>query len=198
MKKTILFASIAGFIALSSFTNIFHNEKDLALQADISSVEWVGEKIAGKHTGTIKVKEGSIHLHNGTFTNGSITIDMTTIACTDLKKDEGGSKLEGHLNSPDFFDVANHKTAVLNITSVVLIEGNKHTISGDLTIKGITKPISFPATVEFKDDKLAAYATLNVDRTLYDIKYGSGQFFEGLGDKMIKDNFIINFKIAAK
>ena len=104
----------------------------------------------------------------------------------------------GHLSSLDFFDVKNHNTTTLEITSTKAIEGNKFTITGNLTIKGISKPIEFPATIEMKDGKLAAYAEMKVDRTLYDIKYGSGKFFEGLGDKMIDDEFTIKFKIAAE
>ena len=124
-------------------------------------------------------------------------MDMASITCTDLNE-QYGKKLVGHLNSADFFDVKNHKTATLNITSVKKTEGNKHTVSGNLIIKGISKPITFPSTIEVKDGKLGAYAEIKVDRTLYDIKYNSGKFFEGLGDKMIDDEFIIKFKIAAE
>jgi polyisoprenoid-binding protein YceI len=197
MKRTLLLTGIISIVSLSSFSNKFHNEKDLTISTEVSSVEWIGEKVAGKHNGTISIKEGSLHLHNGHLTAGKVVINMETITCSDLEG-EWSQKLVGHLNSPDFFDVSNHKTSLLEITSVVAKEGNIHTISGNLTIKGISKPISFPANIEWKDNKFAAYATVEVDRTLYDIKYGSGQFFDNLGDKMIKDNFIIKFKIAAK
>ena len=129
--------------------------------------------------------------------NGKITIDMESIKSTDLEG-KWAQKLIGHLNSADFFDVTNYKTSALEINNVKLIEGNEYTISGNLTIKNITQPIEFPATIEYKDEKLAAYAEIKVDRTLYDIKYGSGKFFEGLGDKMINDEFTIKFKIAAE
>lgn len=197
MKTKILLAGTALFIALSSFTLIFHNHKDLTIDTILSEIEWVGEKVAGKHNGTIKIKEGTLHLHDGTFTSGKIIIDMETITCSDLEG-EWADKLVGHLNSADFFDVKNHKTSTLEITGVKLVEGNKHEITGNLTIKGISKPITFNSNIEITNGKLAAYASIEVDRTLYDIKYGSGKFFEGLGDKMIKDNFIIKFKIAAK
>lgn len=197
MKKIFLFAGAALFIGLSSFTTKIHNEKNLTLNASVSSVEWVGKKVAGQHNGTIAIKEGSLHLHDGNLSGGKVMIDMSTIACSDLEGD-WAAKLVGHLNSKDFFDVENHKTSTLEIKSVKKIEGNKHTVMGDLTIKGITKAIEFPVTVEMKEGKLAAYAEVKVDRTLYDIKYGSGKFFEGLGDKMIDDHFIIKFKIAAE
>ncbi|PCJ27242.1 MAG: lipid-binding protein [Flavobacteriales bacterium] len=189
-----------GIIALTcitakSFAN--HNESDLTINTKVSSVDWVGKKVVGQHAGTINIKEGTLHLHNGVLDGGKIIIDMTTIASTDLEG-KTAQKLMGHLSSPDFFDVKNHNTTTLEITSTKNIEGNKFTIIGNLTIKGITKPIEFPATIEVKDGKLAAYAEMKVDRTLYDIKYGSGKFFEGLGDKMIDDEFIIKFKIAAE
>jgi polyisoprenoid-binding protein YceI len=197
MKKIILNISVMALIGLTSVSFTSRGGDDnLTIKKDLSSVEWIGKKVSGQHSGTINIKEGSLHMHENQISNGTIVIDMSSIAVTDM---EGGmkTKLEGHLNSPDFFDVANNKTATLKITSSKKIDNKKHTISGELTIKGITKPIEFPATIELKEGKLAAYAELSVDRTLYDIKYGSGKFFEGLGDKMIKDEFIIKFKIAA-
>ncbi|PJC61850.1 MAG: YceI family protein, partial [Flavobacteriales bacterium CG_4_9_14_0_2_um_filter_32_27] len=119
-----------------------------------------------------------------------------SILVTDLEGEYKG-KLEGHLNSPDFFDTQNHIIAILKINSTKKTKGSIFTVKADLTIKGITKPIEFPATIEIKDGKVAAYAEVQVDRTLYDIKYGSGKFFEGLGDKMIDDLFTVKFKIAA-
>lgn len=197
MKKILLLSGVIAFIGLSSFTTKIHNEKELKLNTSVSSVEWVGKKVTGQHNGNISIKEGMLHLHDGHLSGGKVTIDMSTITCADLEG-EWSQKLVGHLNSKDFFDVENHKTSTLEIKSVKAIEGNKHMILGDLTIKGISKPIKFPVTIEMKDGKLAAYAEVEVDRTLYDIKYGSGKFFDDLGDKMIDDNFIIKFKIAAE
>lgn len=182
-------------LTTKSFAN--NNEKDLTINSKVSSVDWIGKKVTGQHTGTINIKEGTLHLHDGHLDGGNIIIDMTSMASTDLEG-KMAQNLLGHLSSPDFFDIKNHNTTTLEINSVKKIEGNKFTISGNLTIKGISKPIEFPATIEMKDGKLAAYAEMKVDRTLYDIKYGSGKFFEGLGDKMIDDEFVIKFKIAAE
>ena len=198
MKKRILMLSMIALSALGNTLSAKHNHQDITINTKISSVEWIGKKVTGQHAGGITIKEGTLNLHDGHLSSGTIVIDMSTITCTDLKPEEGGKKLIGHLNSPDFFDAKNHNTATLTITEVKVIEGKKHSISGQLTIKGITKPITFPATIEIKDGKLGAYAEMNVDRTLYDIKYGSGKFFEGLGDKMIADEFTIKFKIAAE
>lgn len=198
MKKTIFILSTIAGIALSSFTLKPHNESELTINPEVSKVEWVGKKVTGQHNGTISIQEGTLHLHDGGLSTGKVIINMESIVCEDLEDANWNSKLVGHLNSADFFDVQNHKTATLEILSVSPLKDNQHTVNGNLTIKGITKPISFPVTVEMKDKKLAAYAEVSVDRTLYDIKYGSGKFFEGLGDKMIDDQFIVKFKIAAE
>jgi len=198
MKKTILSLSLSvlSILAVATEKNAKHNHGELTINTEKSSVEWIGKKVAGAHNGTIKVKEGKLQLHDNLLESGTVVIDMASILCTDLEG-EWKQKLEGHLSSPDFFDVANHKTAKLAITSSKKIENNKYTVKGNLTIKGITKPIEFPATIEVRDGKLGAYAEVKVDRTLYEIKYGSGKFFEGLGDKMIDDEFIIKFKVSA-
>ena len=196
MKKTILLLSVITLASLGSKTFAKHNDQELTINSKVSSVDWTGKKVTGQHTGTINIKEGVISLHDGNLSAGKITIDMTTMASSE--EGDWAKKLIGHLNSKDFFDVANHNTSTLEITSSKKIEGNKFTVMGNLIIKGISHPIEFPATIELKDGKLAAYAEVKVDRTLYDIKYGSGKFFEGLGDKMIDDDFIIKFKIAAE
>lgn len=188
-------------IVLTAFGNKLlakHNHGEVKINTKISSVDWVGKKVTGQHNGSINIKEGSLKLHDGHLSGGIIVIDMTSITNEDLKDEGYNKKLIGHLNSPDFFDVANHSTATLEITGAKQIEGAKHMVTGNLTIKGITKPITFNASIEMKDGKLGAFAEIKVDRTLYDIKYGSGKFFEGLGDKMIDDEFIIKFKIAAE
>lgn len=195
MKKSLILLSllVASSVGIKAH---FHNHSSLKINIDVSTVEWIGEKVVGKHNGGISIKEGVINLHDGHLSGGEIVINMETITCSDLEG-ETSKKLVGHLNSPDFFDVANNKTATLKIIKFTQTEGNNYTVSGNLTIKGITKPISFPANIEIKEGKLAAYAEFKIDRTLYDIKYGSGKFFEGLGDKMISDEFTIKFKIAA-
>lgn len=192
MKKLIL----SLCVSVLSVTTLL-GQTNLTLNTKISSVEWVGKKVTGEHKGTISIKEGTLKINENVLVGGKVVIDMETINNTDMQGQYKG-KLEGHLKSPDFFDVANHKTATLNITSVKHVDGKKYTITGDLTIKGITKSVEFPATIEMKDGKLGAYAEMSIDRTNYDIKYGSGKFFEGLGDKMINDEFIIKFKIAAE
>ena len=125
---------------------------------------------------------------------------MTTINCTDLEG-EYKRKFEGHLKSDDFFGIGSHKTANFKIKKTSDIQGVKGfntEIVGDLTIKGITHEVTFPAKVEVKDNKLAAYGEMTIDRTKFDIKYGSSNFFEGLGDKAIMDDFTMKISIGAK
>jgi len=198
MKKRILLLSM---IVLTAFGNTLfanHNHGEVTINTKVSSVDWIGKKVTGQHNGSIKIKEGILKLHDGHLSGGTIVIDMTSITNEDLIDEGYNKKLIDHLNSTDFFDVASHATATLEISGAKQTDGTKHMVSGNLTIKGITKPITFEATIIMKDGKLGAVAEIKVDRTLYDIKYGSGKFFEGLGDKMIDDEFIIKFNIAAE
>jgi polyisoprenoid-binding protein YceI len=194
MKKIIL--SIAFALATTFVVNA-HNHAELKIDTKVSSVEWIGKKVTGQHSGGITIKDGTLYLHDGVLEKGTVVIDMTTITCTDMQG-EYADKLVGHLKNADFFDAANHKTATLDILKVTAGKDGNSIVSGNLTIKGITKPIEFTTKMEIKDGKLAAFAEVNIDRTLYDIKYGSGKFFEGLGDKAINDEFTIKFKIAAQ
>lgn len=164
------------------------------IDLDASTINWTGKKVTGEHTGTIKIKSGELKMKDGQLEGGSFVIDMTTIACTDLSGG-GAEKLVRHLSSDDFFGIANHPTAKLVITDVNKRgDTNNYEVSADLTIKGITKPIEFIAQVGEK----TAMADISVDRTQYDIKYGSGSFFDGLGDKMIYDNFDLQVNLVIK
>jgi polyisoprenoid-binding protein YceI len=194
MKKILL--SITT-LAISCLTVSAHNHGEKKINTKVSSVEWIGKKVTGQHEGTIAIKEGNLSFHDGNLDKGTIVIDMASIAVTDLEG-EWADKLKGHLESEDFFNVAKHTSATFTIKKVTAEGNGKSKVSGDLTIKGITHPIEFTSTNEMKDGKFAAFAEVNIDRTLYDIKYGSGKFFEGLGDKMISDEFTIKFKIAAE
>jgi len=156
-----------------------------------STVNWVGKKVTGEHSGDIKLRSGNLEFDKGILTGGEFVIDMTSINTTDMKGG-GADKLNGHLKSDDFFGVEKYTTATLKITSVTQNRSGNYSITADLTIKDITKSITFDAVV----GKNEAKAKLIVDRTLYDIRYGSGSFFEGLGDKMIYNDFELNIVLA--
>jgi polyisoprenoid-binding protein YceI len=161
-----------------------------------SIVNWKASKVTGKHNGTVKIKDGTLYVQNGQVTGGNFNIDMTTIAVSDLTG-ESNQKLTGHLKSNDFFSVENNPTSSFVITEIGPgTNGATNTIKGNLTIKGITKPIQFPANIQVNNGKVTAKASFDIDRTEYDIKYGSGKFFEGIGDKAIHDNFNIELDLV--
>ncbi len=165
-----------------------------------SKVTWTGKKVTGKHTGTIDIKEANFSWTDGALSGGQVVIDMTSLSNSDLaEKANMQAKLVGHLKSADFFNVEEHPTATLDITKVVHrgTEGS-YKIVGDLTIKGITKPIKFNAQFGEKDGKHIATADIVVDRSEYDVRYGSGSFFENLGDKTIYDEFELSVHLAFK
>ncbi|MBR9915294.1 MAG: YceI family protein, partial [Algicola sp.] len=182
MKTNTLKTAAAIILALSfaSFTSLMKKE----IKVKDSKVTWKGHKVTGSHEGTINLSEGTLLFEDDYLAGGSFTIDMTSINVTDLEAGSGKEKLEGHLKSDDFFGTSNHPTATLNITNVDGKDGN-YKVTGDLTIKGITHPISFDMMVEDE----TAMANLKVDRTKYDIKYGSASFFDNLKDKAIYDEF---------
>lgn len=181
-----------------AFSNGKHNESSWKIDNSASTSTWIGRKVTGEHTGTIKISEGIIHLHDGRLSGGNFTIDMNSISCTDLTDTKSNQKLVGHLKSDDFFSSEKHPKATFVITRAMPIAAAMYEVTGDLTIKGITKPITFPATVLVEKDKLTASAKITVDRTKYDIRYGSNSFFENLGNKAIDNNFDLNVELVAK
>ncbi|MCT4640639.1 MAG: YceI family protein [Bacteroidales bacterium] len=162
-----------------------------------SKLTWVGKKVTGEHTGTIMLKSGEIILNGKEIAGGTFVFDMKTIKVTDLEGDMK-KQLEGHLESDDFFSVANHPKAKFVIKGVEKIKGNEYKIKGNLTIKGITKPVIFKSMVKVKGKMVMVKGSAIVDRTKYDIKYGSGSFFKGLGDKVINDEFALSFEIVTE
>ena len=156
-----------------------------SVNAAKSTINWVGKKVTGQHEGTIKLKDGAFFMKDGKIVRGKFTVDMSSIEVTDLKAGEGKEKLEGHLKADDFFGVEKFTTASMNFKTVTPKANGVYTVVADLTIKGISKPVTFDLTVKGN----TATAKVVVDRTKYDIKYGSGSFFDNLGDKVISDNF---------
>jgi len=190
--RSIIYTVVATLIVFSLSA---HNGPQHGGEVDLtaSTVEWEGKKVVGKHNGTIAIKSAELNFKNHKLSGGKIVIDMTSITCSDLPE-RPSKKLIRHLNSGDFFDTEVHPTARLDIKKVMAGTSNNYTIHGDLTIKGITKSITFDAIVSAKNAK----AEIMIDRTLYDIKYKSGSFFKGLGDKAINNEFKLNVNIVMK
>lgn len=173
------------------------------VDAGASKVEWGAEKVTGKHNGTLVLQSGTVAVNGGRLTGGEFTLDMTSIKVLDLEDPGYNAKLTGHLKSDDFFSVEKHPTSQFKITSVAPLKGAaagqpNYTVNGDLTIKGITNRISFPATVTVAGNQLTAMGTTKVDRTKYDIKYRSASIFSDLGDKAISNDMTITFNVVAK
>ena len=158
-----------------------------------SNIDWVGKKVTGAHNGTIAVKDGEFILTDSKLTGGKFTIDTTTIKILDVKDPATNAQFAGHLASDDFFSTEKYPEAVLEILSV----SGKH-IEGSLTIKGITHPISFEAAVNTNGDTLIASGKLIIDRTKYEMKFRSGNFFKDLGDTLIYNEFELNISVTAK
>ena len=170
------------------------------VDASASSITWHATKVTGEHMGTVNVANGYLSVEDGTLIAANIIANMETIACTDLEG-EWGDKLVGHLNSDDFFSVSEHKTSSFTLRNIEPLKDANgdatHSVTGDFTIRGITKSVSFDAKVADTDGKLAIEGSAVLDRAQFDVKYGSGSFFDNLGDNLIHDNFTVGFNLVA-
>ena len=168
------------------------------VDTNASTIVWTGYKVTGQHTGTVKVQNGNLLLDNGVLTGGSFDIDMTSIKDTDLEG-EWADKLVGHLKSDDFFGTAKYGTSKFVITRAIPQDSKgNYKIIGNLTIKETTKEIKFPATVSENAGTVSASGKMTIDRSDFNVKYGSGSFFDGLGDKTIYDEFDLQVNLVAK
>lgn len=181
MKK-ILFLFTA--ILLMSFTSSHQDHVNVNTEA--STVKWIGSKMTESHNGDIKIKSGKLVLDHGRLVGGEFVIDMSTINTLDMSE-KYNEKLNSHLRNEDFFNVDKFPTAKLSITDLQITERTKYEITADLTIKGKTHSITFNADVKIQGNAYLATANFKIDRTKWDIKYKSGNFFQDLGDKAILD-----------
>ncbi len=162
-----------------------------------SILSWNGKKVTGEHSGNIKLENGQLVVDGNKLTGGTFSFDMTSITCTDLTDPGYNAKFIGHMKSEDFFNVAKYPTATYKITKVTPKGGDAYDISGNMTIKGITNAVTFPATVKMSGNTVMADGKATLDRTKYDIRYGSKSFFENIGDKAIYDDFTVEMKLVA-
>ncbi|MDX5482557.1 MAG: YceI family protein [Hymenobacteraceae bacterium] len=219
MKKIAILASLAGAIVFNatagiptngnaraaSATEVSAPAKARAYKVDVatSDVKWHAKKVTGEHMGNISLNSGQMLISGNKVTGGTFVIDMSSITCSDIKDAGYNAKLIGHLKSDDFFSVEKHPTATFKITNVKPIANAaagkpNTTVTGDLTIKGITQQISFPATVTVKNGVASAVADVTVDRSKFDVRYGSKSFFDNLGDKAIYDDFVVSLNVTAR
>jgi len=169
-----------------------------AIESAQSNIDWVGRKVTGAHNGTISIKEGTLTLTDGQLAGGEFTIDTTSIKILDVTDPATNAQFAGHLASADFFASEQYPEAKFIITSAEAADENNYRINGNLTIKGITHPVAFTAAVNNANGTVSASGKIVVDRTLYDMKFRSGNFFKDLGDNLIYNNFDLNVSITAK
>lgn len=188
MKNTIL-VLLAVFLAFG----ITGYSQDYKVNSEKSILRWTGKKVGKDHTGKIALKEGSFTLKNGKFTGGQFVIDMNAITNEDLADAEWNAKLIGHLKSDDFFSVEKFPVSILKIRESTAFDKDQATVTGDLTIKGITHPITF----KVKRIGDVFQSTVTFDRSKYDVKYASGKFFANLGDNAINDEIPLDVTLIA-
>ncbi|RDC64275.1 YceI family protein [Adhaeribacter pallidiroseus] len=204
LALALLFGGTTGFIAPK---NPVKKETKTAavttLEVDpaASTVGWTAKKVGGQHNGTVKLAKGSLQVNGKKLVGGNFVMDMTSITDVDITNEEFNKKLTGHLKSEDFFSVEKNPNSTFKITKVAPIANAKagepnYTVTGDLTIKGTTNPVTFPATVKTDGNSAEATAKIEVDRIKYDIKYRSS-LLGTAADKIIDDTFVMDVKLVA-
>ena len=179
--KNLKSIALSLVVLLTTFTI---NAQTKKIDASKSNINWVGKKVTGQHNGTVNFTDGLLIFKAHKVVGGKFTVDMNSLTATDLSGEYQG-KLNGHLKSEDFFGTEKFPIATLVFKKIAVKAKDTYTVTADLTIKGKLNPISFELVVKGN----SATTKFNVDRTKYDIKYGSGSFFDNLGDKAIADEF---------
>jgi polyisoprenoid-binding protein YceI len=194
MKKMKKLFSFTVLLAATILMMAFNPIKEDVYTVDVanSSIGWSAKKVGGGHTGTVKITEGSLVYNGKSLQKGVFLMDMSSIT-------SDNARVTTHLKSPDFFSAEKNPSSKFEITKVTAAGKERVNITGNLTIKGITHPLTFPATVKQGKDVVVAVASgIRVDRTKYDIKFRSKTFFGDIGDKAIDDEFELNINLTAK
>ena len=189
MKKMILLT----IVSIASLLNI-QAQEEYQISLKNSTVEWIGEKVTGSHSGFINLKSAFFLFEDEKLVGGEFEIDMNSIKCTDIENPKYAVKLEDHLKDNDFFATDKYPTSTFKITNVIF-DGTSYMITGNITIREISQEITFPAQFHSHGELFHADAIVKVDRTKHDIKYGSGSFFDDLGDRMIYNEFTLKIHL---
>jgi len=172
-----------------------------------SKVNWTGKKPGGSHVGYVSLASGELKVDKNEIKGGSFVINLASIVNTDLKDENMNGKLVGHLKSADFFDVEKFPTARFEITKVTKLNGSAaagspkstHNVEGNLTIKGITKKVSFDASINILNGKLSASSLpFTIDRTQWGVNYQSKSVFAELKDQFIYDEIALTVDLVTK
>ena len=189
-------------IFITVFVSILTAADTLQVDMGNSQINWIGRKVTGEHSGTLNLSGGWVVLDKNSINSGKFIFDMASISNTDIESPEWKQKLEDHLKSEDFFHTDSFPHAILEIKNrqSLIIENSKISaqVLADLTIRGITHEIKFPFDLTQSQNNFNAEGSVDIDRTLYNIQYKSGQFFDELGDKLIYDNFTVQFKVQTR
>ena len=189
-------------IFITVFVSILTAADTLQVDMENSQIKWIGRKVTGEHSGTLNLSGGWVVLDKNSINSGKFIFDMASISNTDIESPEWKQKLEDHLKSEDFFHTDSFPHAILEIKGrqSLIIENSKISdqILADLTIRGITHEIKFPFDLTQSQNNFNAEGSVDIDRTLYNIQYKSGKFFDELGDKLIYDNFTVQFIVQTK
>lgn len=170
------------------------------LDVKLSTIHWIGKKVTGQHEGTVRIRSGQALLENGALVGGEFEIDLSTIRVSDIEDPSDNTKLTNHLKSEDFFAASLFPVATFTITKAEPMSGAvsghpNYQVAGELAIKGIKRSVEFPVLVVVANGRASAKAQFELDRTQWNVRYGSGKFFENLGDKLIYDNFEVAFEV---
>lgn len=193
---TIILTTISGALTGQS----------VKIDTDESKIKWIGKKPTGEHTGHLKLREGTLQITNNEVNGGSFVLDMNSITNIDLKDEKSNNKLVTHLKSPDFFDVQKFPTAKFVVTKVDRINNGArierkatHRIEGDLTMKGITKKVSFDASINVLNGKYTANTSpFTIDRTDWGVNYQSKSIMAGLRDEFINDDMTVAIELVSE
>lgn len=172
--------------------------ENVPIDFEASKVFWLAKKITAEHSGTVNLSRGELQITDGKIAGGSFEVDMTTIIDLDLPEPGLRKKIVYQLKSDDFFSVDQFPSASFKIESLKKSGGDTYRVGGGMTIKGKTHPVEFDALIKLQGGKWTFDATLELDRTKWDVKYRSGKFFENLGDQLIYDIFKITVKLVSK
>ena len=164
------------------------------VNSEESNLHWLAKKVTGQHQGDIKISNGTAQIKDGEIVGGEFTINMDSMTLTNEEPNEG---LMNHLRSDDFFSVESHPNSTFVITSVKKLDGNNYEVTGNLTIKGITNPLTFPAEINITDNQVTATGVITVDRTLYDMRFLSVKFFDNIAEKAVDDTFTLDLDLVA-
>ena len=194
--KRIIKNTVFSLILLS--TIFAWSQDQFIANTKASKINWKGFKPTGTHNGTVMLKSGSFNVQNSMINNGEFEIDMNSIIVLDIPSDESSNaKLVRHLKSDDFFNSKNYPVATFKIKSTEPKE-SKTLVNGDLTIKGITHPVSFLADVTVNGESIHLKSEkFEIDRSKWNIKYKSQSFFSDLGDKFISDDMELSVEVHA-